>query len=211
MAVTLDERIDHQSHLIQTDMNGGVRNLAVALFFSILRRASAKPYMALKWDAVVGQFGQDFSSGRCTDVAVVLKPGCQHGFVIRHQGLNIAAQFGQDAGERLRAQAAVTFGQAGIGDFFCAVFINAGFILQPAHQLGFVFFLDQLQHDAILLSLVKIKPSFAKTAVIAQDRTGHITLKFLALRVFKIELHGTAGAQQFLDLREAAFAVLLQG
>ncbi|OIQ64043.1 hypothetical protein GALL_544100 [mine drainage metagenome] len=71
-------------------------------------------------------------------------------------------------------------------------FVHTGFLLQPAHQFGFVFFLDELQHDGILSGLVKRQPCFAKVFIFGQDGTGGVAFKFLAFGVFKVELHRTA-------------------
>jgi hypothetical protein len=46
--------------------------------------------------------------------------------------------------------------------------------------------------------------------LLAQDGAGAVSLQFLPFGVLQIELRCTGQLQQLLDLREAAFAVVLQ-
>lgn len=132
----------------------------------------------------------------------------ENSFVI---GEHVPTQFWKDAAERLRAKAAITFWQPYVRNPLGPVFIDAGLFLQPSHKFGFVFLLDELQHDFVLLGFIKHEPFDSIAIVFAQDCAGHVAFEFLPFGVFKIELHRTTGFEQRFDLRECAFAVCFQG
>ena len=94
MAVAFDERIGHQPHLVQANMNGRISNAAKALFSRVVQLAAAKTNMALQGFAVVGQRRQYLTRGSCADIAVVVKASGYDGFVI---GNDLTAQLGQYA------------------------------------------------------------------------------------------------------------------
>ena len=192
VAIAFDECINHQSHLVQSDMHSGVRNFPVALFVVMFWHPRSKTYVALQRDTVVGKLRQNFTSRRWADVAVMIKACRQNCFVVsRH----VTAQLRQNTRQGYYAEAAITLGQARIGDGFGTFLVNAGFLLEPAHQLGFILFLDKLQHDCILLRFVEIKPGIAKMIRFTQDCTGDVAFEFLTLRIFKVELNCTTNTQ----------------
>ena len=90
------------------------------------------------------------------------------------------------------------------------MFVDTTILFESPDKSVEIFLADELVNDCVLLPLSPRKPCIAKVFFVPQDRTCRITFEFLAFRVFKVELHGTAQAQKSFDLDEAALAVALQ-
>ncbi|OIQ79085.1 hypothetical protein GALL_391940 [mine drainage metagenome] len=207
MSVALDQRIDHHPHLIEADVNRGVGYFAETPFDGILGVACAEADMALQVFAVVRQGRQDFATGGMANVAVVIEARCQYRLVV---GDHLTLKLRQDASQRLGAKTAIAFWQTRVRNGLGMRFVHAGMLLQPPDQLRLVLFGHNLHHDSVLFLCAEVEPFGPEMLHLAQDGAGCVALEFLTLEVFKVELHRATQANQFLDLREAAFDIALE-
>ena len=77
-------------------MDCRVGDFPEAFFWCVCRVSRTKSHMPLQRFAVVRKLRQYFTRCGVADVAVVIKAGCHHGFVVRH---HITAQLRQYAAQ----------------------------------------------------------------------------------------------------------------
>ncbi len=125
---------------------------------------------------------------------MVRKAGGNHGLVVgaraRHAFHHLArAQRRQDARQRLAAQAAIAFGQAGVGDLARPCLVHASVLHQPIHQPFFAFFIQQLQDDLVLKRGLQLEPARTEMLIPRHRGAGGIAFQFGALFILQVELH----------------------
>ena len=211
VAVAAQQGIHHLAHLVQPNVDGRVGNTAKAFFGQIIGQGTGvgKANVARQVFAVIRQFGQYLArTGSVAQLAVVVKPGGLHRFVVSH---HVAFQRGHNARQGSRTQAAVTFGQSGVGQYFGGSFVHAGVLLQPCHQRAFVFFGQQLHNHCILFWQTQFVPAqSAQQLGFAQNTRSHIAFEFLALFILMAERRAGGQFEQRFDLGKREFGLALQ-